>query len=220
MHRITEKRFTGVAGRNFRMLRDLCGDPALEGVVLVTNMWGEIPQEDGEELEEQLISKYFKPALDKGASLARHLNTVESAHDIIRGIMRKRLQVPLQIQREIVEEGMGVRDTAAGEAINEELNDQIRRHRAEMATMEEDMERALEERDDEMRWEREEEMQRLQYHVDETRADLETMTSRYEEEREWMDYEMRREQEKKDKRRRKRKRFWTAAAVIGTVLLL
>ena len=206
------------------MFRNLCGDDTLKGVFLVTNMWGEVTQEDGEEREEQLTSKYFKPALDKGATLARHLNTVESAHAIIRGIMEKRRQEPLQIQRELVDEKKSILETAAGGVLNAELNDEIRRHQAEIAGMKEEMEKAIKEKDEETREELEGEMMKLQSHIDKTRTDLETMTSRYEEEKARADDEIRRVQEKKDKRRRNRQRVWktagAAAAVLGAVLLL
>ena len=206
------------------MFRNLCGDTSLKGVTLVTNMWGEISQQDGEEREQQLTNKYFKPALDKGATLARHLNTPESAHEIIRGIMEKRREEPLQIQRELVDEKKNILETAAGEVLNTELNDEIRRHQTEMAVMKEEMEKALKEKDEETREDLEEEMKKLQNHINKTRTDLDTMTSRYEEEKTRVDDEIRRVQEKKDKRRRKRQRIWktagAAAAVLGTVLLL
>ena len=162
------------------MFRSLCGDSTLKGVVLVTNMWGEVSQEDGEEREEQLTSKYFKLALDKGASIARHLNTVESAHDIIRGIMRKRLQVPLQIQRELVDDKKSILETAAGEVLNAELNEEIRHHQAEIAGMQEEMKQALEEKDEETKKELEQAIKEHQDQVNKTRTDLETMTSQYE----------------------------------------
>jgi len=220
IHRITEPRFTGTAGENFRMFRKLCGDSTLNGITLVTNVWGEVSQEVGEEREEQLASIYFKPALDKGASMARHLNTVESAHDIIRGIIAKRRQEPLQIQHELVNERKTIHETAAGEAVNEDINKQIQLHQAEIARMNEERERAIEEQEWQTRQEFGGQMQTLQYQAGNAGTDLETMTSRYEEEREWADYEAMREQEKREKRRRRRKRFWTAAAVVGTVLLL
>ena len=130
IHPISDKRFMGVARRNFEMFREFCGDSALKNIVLVTNMWGEVSQEDGKEREQELITNFFKTALDKGAQIARHYNTAQSAHDIIRRIMRNQ-PVPLQIQRELVDEGKGILNTAAGKSINGEFNEQIQRHQVE-----------------------------------------------------------------------------------------
>ena len=158
------------------MFSELCGESTLRNVTLVTNMWGKISQEDGEKREEVLVAGFLKPALDKGAQIARHYNTVQSAHDIIRGIIRNR-SASLQIQREIVDEGEGILNPAAGEAINSELNAQIRRHQAELKTMKREMEKALREKDEETRQELEKETRRFQEHIDRTRVGLETVAS-------------------------------------------
>ena len=194
IHRISDKRFTGIAGRNFKMFRELCGDSTLRNVALVTNMWGEVPQEDGEDREEELITEYFKPALDKGAHITRHYNTAQSARDIIRRIIRNQ-PVPLQIQREIVDEGKDILHTAAGEAMNIELNGQILRRQVELEAVKREMEKALKEKDEETRWELENETRKLQEHIDRTRLDLETVTSRYDEEKRRTEDEFRRMRE-------------------------
>ena len=38
--RLSDKRFSGIAARNFKMFRELCGDKTLRNVIFVTNMWG------------------------------------------------------------------------------------------------------------------------------------------------------------------------------------
>ena len=133
IHRIADNRFGGIAGRNFNMFRKLCGNNTLENVVLVTNMWG-LDDEDVDvnlSREEELSDKFFKLTLDKGAQMVRHLGTTGSAHNIIRKIINNN-PVALQIQRELVDEGKNTIDTAAGESINQELKEQIKRHKAEL----------------------------------------------------------------------------------------
>ena len=160
------------------MFRELCGDSTLKNVILVTNMWGEVSKEVGEAREEQLTTNFFKPVLDKSAQLARHQNTVQSAHDIIRRIMRNQPLV-LQIQRELVDEHKDIVDTAAGEAVNKELNAQIRRHQAELKALQEDTVKALKEKDDETRKELEEETRKLQEQMNKIKMDSEGMASNY-----------------------------------------
>ena len=202
IHRISDNRFAGVAKRNFKMFRELCGDTSLKNVVLVTNMWGMVPLDVGESREAELTNKFFKPALDKGAQMVRHQNTEKSAHDIVRMIMKNR-PVVLQIQRELVDERKDIANTAAGEAVNEELNEQIRKHREEWQEAQDQMVQALKEKDEETRQEMEEETQRLQEQMEMIKKDSEGMASNYTEEKERMKAKLREMQQeaKKEKER-------------------
>ncbi|KAF9653408.1 P-loop containing nucleoside triphosphate hydrolase protein [Thelephora ganbajun] len=202
VHRISDKRFTGIAGRNFKMFRELCGDTTLKNVVLVTNMWGEVSRKVGESREDELSGNFFKPVLDKGAQMVRHHNTAQSAHDIIRMIMKNR-PVVLQIQRELVDEHKDIIDTAAGEAVNRELNEQIRRHQAELKIVQEEMMQALKEKDEETRQELEEETRKLQEQMEKIKKDSEGMASNYAVEKERMEVKMKEmEQEARKERQR------------------
>ena len=109
MHRISDFRVGGIAVKNFRMFRQLCGDSALQNLVIVTNMWGEVSPEKGQEREQELANnvKFFKNARDKGANMCRHDNTMESALGILRGIMRKQ-PVLLGIQDEMVNQSKNI----------------------------------------------------------------------------------------------------------------
>ena len=88
-------------------------------MVLVANTWGVNSQGISEVRERELFDYFFKPALDKGAQIVRHHNTVQSAHDIIWRVVKNH-PVVLQIQRELVDEGKNIIDTAAGESTNQE----------------------------------------------------------------------------------------------------
>ena len=160
------------------MFRELCGDTTLRNVVLVTNMWGEVSSDVGESREDELSSNFFKPVLDKGAQMVRHHNTVESAHDIIRGITANH-PVVLQIQRELVDQHKDIVDTAAGEAVNRELNEQIRRHQAELKAIKGEMMQALEEKDGETRRELEEETKKLRGQMKKIKKDSKGMAFKY-----------------------------------------
>ena len=182
IHRISDDRFTRIAVRNLKMFHELCGDSSLKNAVLVTNMWGTVPRDVGEAREKELATRFFKPVLDMGTQLARHHNTAESAHDIIRCVMRNG-PITLQIQRELVDEGKNIIDTAAGEVLNKELNEQIRRHQVELVAIQEGMMKALKVKDEETRQELEEEIRKLQEQVDKMRMDSEGMASDYSEEK-------------------------------------
>ena len=182
-HRISDIRFTGAARRNFSTLRELCGDATLGNVVLVTNMWGGVSREVGEGRENGLSDNFFRPALDKGARMVRHDDTIQSAHNIIRMIMKNH-PVVLQIQRELVDEHKDITDTAAGKAVNRELNEQMRRYKAELEKAEERMVKALEKKDEETRQELEREKREMQEQIDRVRRDSEEMSTTYAAEKE------------------------------------
>ena len=184
------------------MFRKLCGESTLKNVILVTNMWGKVEQSVGEARERELADVYFKPALDKDAQLARHHNTTQSSHDIIRRIM-KNDPAALRIQQELVDEGKDIRSTAAGEAVNEELNKVIRRHEAEMNSLREEMRQALKEKDEETRKELEEETRRIKAQMDKMKVEAETMASKYNEERKKLEEAMERIQEQTRQERSK-----------------
>ena len=160
------------------MVRELCGDAALKNVVLVTNMWSEVTPEVGEDRERQLSSNFFKPVLDLGAQMARHYNTAQSAHDIIRRMVANE-PVVLQIQRELVDEHKDIANTAAGEVVNQELNEQMRRNQAELKEVQEEIERALEEKDEQTTRELEEERRKLVEQMEGIMKDSDGMTLKY-----------------------------------------
>ncbi|KJA19828.1 hypothetical protein HYPSUDRAFT_43940 [Hypholoma sublateritium FD-334 SS-4] len=153
MHRILDNRVGGISARSFRMFRNLCGEDSLCKVVITTTMWDQVDLSLGEEREKELVDKevFFKPAVDKGARLARHDNTLESAQTIIRSIVQNcSTPVTLKIQEEL-SNGISVMDTQAGREVNREILEQIERHRAEMYALLSDIQEATRARDDESR---------------------------------------------------------------------
>jgi len=122
------------------MFRQLCGESTLKNVVIVTNMWGEVSKEIGEAREQELLTKdiFFKPALDKGASLKRHENNPASAYKILRAIIDNH-PLLLQIQRELVDEKKDISQTSAGKELTKEWEEQMEKHRKEMKKIQEEM---------------------------------------------------------------------------------
>jgi len=125
MHRISDMRVGGISVRNIRMFEELCGPSPLKNVAIVTTMWGPgIKPEVGERREKQLASdeRFFKFALDNGAHLLRHVDEADvgSAQAIIRSFFKNQPEA-MCIQRELVDEGKDISQTAAGEVLNREF---------------------------------------------------------------------------------------------------
>ncbi|KAI0082662.1 hypothetical protein K474DRAFT_1654788 [Panus rudis PR-1116 ss-1] len=184
LYRISDVRMGGTSRRNLNMFRKLCGDETLKNVLLVTTMWAHVEPAKGEERELELASNMllFKPVLDNGAQMVRHYNTLESANDILRAILRNHPR-PLRIQKELVEEGKGIEETAAGEAVNEELARVIRKHKEEMDQIRVEMQEALDAKDMQTKAELEAYRKQLEEATAKAERDRECLASEYAEAR-------------------------------------
>ncbi|KAL0563986.1 hypothetical protein V5O48_018071 [Marasmius crinis-equi] len=154
MHRITDVRMGGIASRNFRMFRNLCGEKTLKNVVIVTNRWEEVAMDLGEARERELMTDehYFKPVLEKGAQMVRHNNTPKMARAILSHLLQNK-PLPLRIQIEMVDEHKDLGETEAGAELNRELEELMKRHKQEMDELRKEFEEAQAARDDEWRQE-------------------------------------------------------------------
>ena len=170
----------GISRRNFNMFRKLCGDETLKNVLIVTTMWGAVDPGIGEAREKELMTNelLFKPVLDKGASMLRHDNTPGRAQDIVRNVMRNHPQ-PLCIQRELVEEGKSITETAAGEALGRELAELAKKHRQELEQVQKEMREALEQRDFETKKELEEYQKKVEAEAARAETDMSRLRSEY-----------------------------------------
>ena len=115
----------GTARRNFSLFRKLCGEHGLQNVIIVTTRWADVPLETGLKREEQLRSQdnLFRPALENGATLLRHDNTVKGTHDILEKLVNRQAE-PVKIQTELVEERKDISETAAGAELCRQLEEQ------------------------------------------------------------------------------------------------
>jgi hypothetical protein len=181
MHRILDNRMGGIAARNFRMFRNLCGDSTLQNVVIVTNMWNQIDPHVGDIREQELVKKdvFFKSALDKGAHIARHNGGIESGRDILRLLLGRR-PVVLQIQSEL-ESGLDISETAAGKELNRNLMEKIAQHQEEVRALMVEMDETSRSRETETRRQIAEERARLQAEIVRIQIDSRNMAAGYKE---------------------------------------
>ena len=122
LHDISNKRFTGTARMNLVMFRHLCGDAALDRVILGTTNWGVNAFDRDQQHEEEMRVEHWSTLLDQGAEVRRFLGSSASAWDILNVFLQRadnarRLAQdvdPLQIQREVVDFRTPVRETKAG----------------------------------------------------------------------------------------------------------
>lgn len=148
---IMEPRATGSSLRNLKMFRDLVGHEPLKNVILATTRWKMAAEVEPllsteRETDLQESEDFWKPFLDSGSRYARFEDSRESALKLIMSLVEKQPQV-LQIQKELVVEDKNLIDTTAGNTVNEESKRLEEKYKAEIASIQKDMDDALAARD-------------------------------------------------------------------------
>jgi hypothetical protein len=152
LHRISDPRMAGSAKRNLHMFKKLCGEECFSSVILATTMWGLVDERTGDAREAELVREedFWGYMAKRGSKVMRHYGDRESAMRIVKKIVKQHQKgdgdITLRIQKEIVDEGMDLNDTAAGKHINEEINRLNEKHKKEL---EQERKEALAKRDSE-----------------------------------------------------------------------
>lgn len=170
--------------RNFRMLRQLCGDETLQNVVIVTSMWDNVLHDRGVAREQELKNdeQLFKPVLDKGAQMIRHNNTLQSAQAVVAHFIKKSPQV-LRIQQELVIDKKDINQTAAGMELHDGLEALKKKHEGEIEEVRKEMRKLLTERDAESKKELEETRKKLESQIHQIDVSRRRLAEEYEREK-------------------------------------
>ena len=147
LHSLMNVRMEGSALRNLKMFRQLCGKEPLKNVILATTFWSKVPKEDALRRENELETTpmFWGDMLERG-SVMKRLYNAQGALDIV-GHLVSKPQITLQIQKELVEDNKALVDTAAGQAVNEELVRLTRKHQEDLERLQRELHEALEEHD-------------------------------------------------------------------------
>merc|ERR1711974_140816 len=105
----------------------LCGDKNLSNVIMATNQWERVLEEDGIERERQLreTPHFWGYMVDRGSQMHRHYNTRESALRLIDSLVggtAPRSKIVLDIQTQMVDEGKDLASTGAGQAVDDAIS--------------------------------------------------------------------------------------------------
>ena len=140
---------SGMAKKNLRIFKELCGDKNLGNVQIVTTDWDLVGQQQGNDREATLANGTFKSLIDAGASLVRHDKGLESALLIMSRLIHKK-SVTTQIQEELTA-SKTLGNTSAGTVIIEEMKVLQKRHEKELESLRKEIEEAVRARDEECR---------------------------------------------------------------------
>ena len=97
------------------MFQNLCGAEALKNVVLVTTMWDNVRDGQGNDRENELTTRFWKTMIELGCRTSRFFNNRESALDIVSQFQDARCTVLLQ--RELVDLHLQLAETSAGRTL-------------------------------------------------------------------------------------------------------
>jgi len=106
--------------RQLRMFKKLCGTTNLSSVILVTTCWDNIT-EGGTLHKNNLSSGPWAGMIQRGSRVMRHDGSRDSALRVIRLIVDQNTDVVLDIQSEMVDQGLAFGETGAGKVVNELL---------------------------------------------------------------------------------------------------
>lgn len=140
LREITESKMRGSTLKNFTMFTKLCGTETLNNVCFVTTKWDICPGSEAQSRQEEMKTKFLKTEIEMGAKLKHHDNSIQSACDIIRGLLGNPPTV-LKIQRDLVDDEKPLRESDAGA----ELSAALTQERAKWAKEYADGLRAVEE---------------------------------------------------------------------------
>ncbi|KAG9122423.1 hypothetical protein FRC07_001203 [Ceratobasidium sp. 392] len=150
MHRISDNRVGGVSRRLFRVFRELCGPDALKYLIIVTNIWHN-PPEDIEQIELRENEQFFKPILDEGAQMTRYVRSQgpQAAHDTIRKLIPNK---PAALRfEESLDNAVSLGENNAGKVLEGKKQKLMEKHKAEIDTLRQEMQRTLAQRDEEVK---------------------------------------------------------------------
>ncbi|CAG8261014.1 unnamed protein product [Penicillium salamii] len=162
LHSINKPRMEGSALRNLRLFRRLCGENPLKNVVLATTFWGAVNEQTGASREEELRQRpeFWGNMVDHGSRMMRVTDRA-STLEIVDYLMPM-TGVPLEIQKEMVDQDKPLIETAAGQHMNKELHRREELHREELQKIKEEHELAIEEKDEQLRAILEESQRRIE----------------------------------------------------------
>ncbi|KAJ3559609.1 hypothetical protein NP233_g11224 [Leucocoprinus birnbaumii] len=127
LHRIRDNRMAGTPYKNLRMFGKLCGDVAMNRVMLVTTMWQKLRKAEqregvGEDREKELKENFWKTLIDQGSQVERLKEaTYDEAWRIVTLLIDKRLEEnrpdAVLLQEELVDKGIALNETQAGQEL-------------------------------------------------------------------------------------------------------
>lgn len=137
---ININRLTLSERKRTRLFKKVLGENAYHRVIIGTTMWDNmvnVEQGNMNRNERKTRDDVWGDMTALGARVIDHRDTTESAHNIIRQIIRSNTRVQLKLQQELSGNG-NLYETSAGKQLDEDLGDMINYLRRELAKLRND----------------------------------------------------------------------------------
>ncbi|KAI0426026.1 hypothetical protein F5Y09DRAFT_334501 [Xylaria sp. FL1042] len=121
LHRVSDTRMTGGSLRNLQMFQKLCGRDCFQVLTLATTFWSDPPDKKQLAAEKELRSNYWSDMLNNGATYVRHEGGPDSARRVLDHMINRRKKFKTDIQVEMVEKGLRLDQTGAGQQLSQDL---------------------------------------------------------------------------------------------------
>jgi hypothetical protein len=172
LHRISDTRMGGSALRNLRMFTKLCGANNLKSVVLATTHWTNLEtgvtmsESTGQARVKELIETqgFWGGMVERGSRVVKHDGTKGGALKIVSDIIDRKVRVVLDIQRQLIDQHRDLNDTDAAQALQSELIAERKRFESKLADLKQDMEFAIQEKDE--HWQKQIKEEQAKYQAD------------------------------------------------------
>lgn len=135
IHRITDIRYSRSSVKTFEIFKKICGERALENVLLMTSRWSEVSDTVGSDRERQLRDRFWAYMLNRGSNISRFHGDRDSAIALISQLLMKETVV-LELQEELVDKGKRLNETSAGAYVSDNIDDVKARYEEELASLE------------------------------------------------------------------------------------
>jgi hypothetical protein len=126
LHRITDPRMTGSAYRYFQMFQRLCGEHTFKNIVLVTTMWDQLTNRMvGVARDQELRNDFWSMMEEQGSQITKFDGSRDQAESIVLQLLGKP-PITLQLQHELVDRGLPLDQTSAGQPLAASLEARLR----------------------------------------------------------------------------------------------
>jgi len=155
LQRITDIRMSGSSLKSIGMVERLCGLKACPGITIATTMWANLQMaeggfEEGAARERQLIQNttFFGSLVNNGAKFRRHVGTKETAKSIVSELVGKNSTIVLDIQRQLVDDGLILGETPVGQYVQQDMLKQHQKYVKELQELEKELQEAQQNHDE------------------------------------------------------------------------
>jgi hypothetical protein len=141
LYDISQPRMLRTTVKNLEMFQKLCGEDALNSVILGTTKWGRVESGPAQTRETQLRDRFWKHMMEKGSTMHRFSNTNASGWDMLHYLLHENFQSTiLHIQDEIVNKNLLIPDTEAGRHLLDTLRSALEKNKKTAQGQEDDPE--------------------------------------------------------------------------------